>query len=91
MGDRMDPWRFGGCADRVGSAGSAAVTGRQHEEWHSLQAGSPQLNHAPRSREGAALNVAEKALRVIAAMAHENVVEEHACRALQRIKEIMSA
>lgn len=53
-----------------------------------MPAGSATLD-VTRSKEGAALNIAEQALRVIASMAHEDVVEEHACRALRRIREVM--
>ena len=44
-----------------------------------------------RNREGAALNAAERALRVILASAHEDVVIEHAERGLRRVREIMTA
>jgi hypothetical protein len=56
-----------------------------------LHTGSPALDVPTRSREGAALDVAERALRIIASMAYEDVVQQHACKALNRVREIMTA
>lgn len=41
-----------------------------------------------RSTEGIIIGILEQALRVIAAAAHEDVIEEHACRALRRVRAI---
>lgn len=79
--------------DRAVSDGFLTPAGRDHllTVTRKLHPGSPALDVPTRSREGAALDVAERALRIIASMAYEDVVQEHACKALNRVREIMTA